>query len=110
MDLKIVEARVAHRRELLVARLDGHRDFLPIRQARRHRLELRERDVTRRFRMQDETEAVRAATVGELRVDERREATDLEANAVDHRENEFSAAITWSTCASVNSGKIGRLT
>src|SRR5690606_14271645 len=84
VNLKIVEALITHRGERIDRRLNRHRYLSSIRQPRGHRVELCQRDVARRFRMEDKAEVIGAAAIGKLRINDGCESTNLETNAVDH--------------------------
>src|ERR1035437_2277717 len=84
MNLKKIKTGRSQRGEFVGRRLDGHGDLFALWQARRHRAESFKRNVPWRFRKKNEPEAIRSAAIGELGVGERRQPTNLEADAVDH--------------------------
>jgi hypothetical protein len=123
MHLKGVEPSLAPSAQLIDGRHDRDRNLAARRQPVRHRLPLRQRQVARGLRVEDETKKVRSDRVGRLSIDERREPADFQSDPGDHGERNLgkpavragttqkalTEAMTWSTSASVSSGKTGRL-
>src|SRR5581483_1799973 len=96
VNLEKIGARRRLGDEILEERFHADRDFFSRRQLRLHGAKLRKGDGAGRRRIKNESEIVCAAPVGKFGVDQRSQAADLEANAVNHAAN-CSRKTAWRT-------------